>query len=168
VLAGLRSSALRGSSRPQPVGQAARTRTRTRPRGCWQALDNATGEHDGKQRLQPLLDELDEAGYTAAAGCLADDPDALVVHLRYPTRHRRRWQSTNLLERSLGEVKRRTKVIGRFPVETSCLTLVWAVLDLDITHATNGINFTELERQRLKTIRYQPADQPIPEEVTAA
>jgi Transposase, Mutator family len=41
--------------------------------------------------------------------------------------------ATNLLERSLGEVKRRTKVIGRFPVETSCLTLVWAVLDLYIT-----------------------------------
>jgi transposase-like protein len=75
---------------------------------------------------------------------------------------------TNLLERSLGEVKRRTKVIGRFPGETSCLTLVWAVLDLYITHATNGIKFTELERQRLESIRYQPADQPIPEEVSAA
>jgi transposase-like protein len=35
----------------------------------------------------------------------------------------------HLLERSLAEVKRRTKVIGRFPGETSCLTLVWAVLD---------------------------------------
>jgi transposase-like protein len=43
---------------------------------------------------------------------------------------------TNLLERSLAEVKRRTKVIGRFPGETSCLTLVWAVLDLYITNAT--------------------------------
>ena len=52
-------------------------------------------------------------------------------------RQRRRWRSTNLLERSLGEVKRRTKVIGRFPGETSCLTLVWAVLDLYMTHATN-------------------------------
>jgi hypothetical protein len=54
------------------------------------------------------------------------------------------------LERSLGEVKRRTKVIGRFPGETSCLTLVWAVLDLYISHATNGIKFTQLERQHLK------------------
>jgi putative transposase len=89
------------------------------------------------------------------------------VHLRYPTRHRRRWRSTNLLERSLGEVKRRTKVMGRFPGEESCLTLVSAVLGLSITHATNGIKFTELERQRLKSIRYQPADQTIPEEVTA-
>ena len=30
---------------------------------------------------------------------LADDLDALVVHLRYPPRHRRRWRSTNLLEK---------------------------------------------------------------------
>jgi hypothetical protein len=59
-------------------------------------------------------------------------------------------------------------VIGRFPGETSCLTLVWAVLDLSITHATNGIKFTQLDRQRLKSIRYQPADQPIPEEASAA
>jgi transposase-like protein len=80
----------------------------------WQALDDATNERDGKQRLLALVGELDRAGYTAAARCLADDLDALVVHLRYPTRHRRRWRGTNLLERSLGEVKRRTKVIGRF------------------------------------------------------
>jgi transposase-like protein len=81
----------------------------------WQALDDATNERDGKQRLLALVGELDRAGYTAAARCLADDLDALVVHLRYPDPHRRRWRGTNLLERSLGEVKRRTKVIGRFP-----------------------------------------------------
>jgi putative transposase len=144
-----------------------RERERVR-RAYWQALDDATNERDGKQRLQALVDELDRAGYTAAARCLADDLDALVVHLRYPTRHRRRWRSTNLLERSLGEVKRRTKVIGRFPGETSCLTLVWAVLDLYITHATNGLRFTQLERQHLKRLRYQGSDTPAPEEVNAA
>jgi putative transposase len=144
-----------------------RERERIR-RAYWQALDDATGERDGKQRLQGLVDELDRAGYTAAAKCLADDLDALVVHLRYPTRHRRRWRSTNLLERSLGEVKRRTKVIGRFPGETSCLSLVWAVLDLYISHATNGIKFTQLERHRLKQMRYEGHDEATLEEVTAA
>ena len=76
---------------------------------------------------------------------------------------------TNLLERSLGEVKRRTKVMGRFPGEDSCLTLVWAVLDLLITHETNGIRFTQLDRQRLNhdPIPRHPTT-PIPEEVTAA
>jgi putative transposase len=144
-----------------------RERERVR-RAYWQALDDATNERDAKQRLGALVDELDRAGYTAAARCLADDLDALVVHLRYPTRHRRRWRSTNLLERSLGEVKRRTKVIGRFPGETSCLTLVWAVLDLYITNATNGIRFTQLERQRLKRLRYEGHEHAVPEEVNAA
>jgi transposase-like protein len=91
-----------------------RERERVR-QAYWQALDEAINERDGKQRLKALVQELDKAGYTAAAKCLNDDLDALVVHLRYPLRHRRRWRSTNLLERSLGEVKRRTKVIGRFP-----------------------------------------------------
>jgi putative transposase len=134
----------------------------------WRALDDAISPSDAKQKLQALVDELDKGGYTAAARCLADDLDALVVHLRYPPRHRRRWRSTNLLERSLGEVKRRTKVMGRFPGEESCLTLVWAVLDLLITHQTNGIHFNQLDRQRLKRMSYEGAEATIPEEVTAA
>jgi putative transposase len=56
-----------------------RERERIR-RAYWQALDEATNEHDGKQRLQALVDELEGAGYTAAAKCLADDLDALAVH----------------------------------------------------------------------------------------
>jgi non-homologous end joining protein Ku len=59
-------------------------------------------------------------------------------------------------------------VIGRFPGETSCLTLVWAVLDLYITNATNGIRFTQLERQRLKRLRYEGHEQAVAEEVNAA
>jgi transposase-like protein len=134
----------------------------------WQALDDAINASDAKQRLQALVHQLEKDGYTTAAKCLADDLDALVVHLRYPPRHRRRWRSTNLLERSLGEVKRRTKVMGRFPGEDSCLTLVWAVLDLLITHQTNGIHFNELDRQRLTRLRYEDTEQTTPQEVTAA
>jgi putative transposase len=134
----------------------------------WRALDDATDERDGRKRLTALVDELDAAGYTAAAKCLTDDLDALVVHLRYPIRHRRRWRSTNLLERSLAEVKRRTKVIGRFPGETSCLTLVWAVLDLYITHAKNGVRFSQLERQHLRRMRYAGSEPTSDKEVSAA
>jgi putative transposase len=133
----------------------------------WRALDDAINPRDAKQRLRALVDELEAGGMSSAARCLADDLDAVVVHLRYPTRHRRRWRSTTLLERSLGEVKRRTKVMGRFPGEDSCLTLVWAVLDLLITHETNGIRFTELDRQHLNRTRYAAPDDAA-EEVTAA
>ncbi len=109
----------------------------------WSALTDATSVKDGKLRLQVLIAELEHRGYESAARCLGDDLDALVVHLRYPLRHRERWRSTNLLERSLGEVRRRTKVMGRFPGETSCLSLVWAVLDLFFSHASNGATFTD-------------------------
>ena len=142
-------------------------RDRDRIRGAyWDALDEAINERDGRERLHALVDELDHGGYTAAAKCLDNDLDALVVHLRYPLAHRRRSRSTNLLERSLAEVKRRTKVIGRFPGETSCLTLVWAVLDIYLTHAKNGVRFNQLERQRLLRMRYTGSDQPNDEEVT--
>jgi putative transposase len=64
-----------------------------------------------------------------------NDLPALCVHLKYFPRLRRRLRSSNLLERSLEEVRRRTKVIGRFPGESSCLSLCWAVLDLALAGA---------------------------------
>src|SRR5215208_977300 len=127
-------------------------------RAYWQALDEAKDERAGRERLGAIVDELERAGFTSAARCLADDLDALVVHLRYPLRHRKRWRSTNLLERTLGEVKRRTKVIGRFPGEESCLSLVWAVLDLQINNACNGAKLSEIDRQRLYRLRYEPGE----------
>lgn len=118
----------------------------------WQALDAAESLKDGEQRMRALIGELTDGGYHAAAACLAGDLDALLVHLNYPLGHRRKWRSTNLLERSLGEVRRRTKVIGRFPGEHSCLSLCWAVLDLIISHS-NRVTFTDIERQALTRIK---------------
>jgi non-homologous end joining protein Ku len=57
-------------------------------------------------------------------------------------------------------------VIGRFPGETSCLTLVWAVLDLVITNETNGIRFTQLDRQHLNRVRYSQDEEAIPKEAS--
>jgi putative transposase len=93
-----------------------------------------------------------ERPYPSAAACLAEDLPALCVHLAYPLRLRKRLRSTNLLERSLEEVKRRTKVIGRFPGETSCLSLCWAVLDLFIASA-RGLALTALEHRHLAQMR---------------
>ena len=48
--------------------------------------------------------------------------------------------------------------MGRFPGETSCLSLVFSVLDLFITHASNGATFTDVDRQHLYRIKYQQLD----------
>jgi hypothetical protein len=58
--------------------------------------------------------------------------------------------------------------MGRFPGEDSCLTLVWAVLDLLITHEANGIRFTELDRQHINRTTYMPSENAATQEVTAA
>jgi putative transposase len=117
----------------------------------WAALDEAQSAEEAESSLRRLVGEL-EREYPSAAACLADDLEALCVHLRYPLHLRKRLRSTNLLERSLGEVKRRTKVIGRFPGETSCLSLCWAVLDLVIAGA-HGLGLTEIDRRELDRLR---------------
>ena len=72
------------------------------------------------------------------------------------------------VERSLGEVRRRTKVIGRFPGETSCLSLCWAVLDLVISHS-NNVTFTDLEQLALERMaRERAATTTTTKEVIAA
>lgn len=122
-------------------------------RAYWAALDEAADAVDGERRLRALVGEL-EREHPSAAACLADDLPALCVHLRYPPRLRKRLRSTNLLERSIEEVKRRTKVIGRFPGETSCLSLCWAVLDLVIAGA-RGLGLTAIERRQVHELRVQ-------------
>jgi hypothetical protein len=51
--------------------------------------------------------------------------------------------------------------------ETSFLSPVWAVLDLIITHATNGATFTDLDRQHLYQLKCQAAEPATLEEITA-
>lgn len=53
--------------------------------------------------------------------------DCLTV-LDFPEPHRRRLTSTNMLERLMEEIKRRSRVIGVFPNRASCDRLVGAVL----------------------------------------
>src|SRR5690242_12114723 len=70
----------------------------------WAALTDATSVNDGKLRLQILISELEHRGYESAARCLAEDLDALVVHLRYPLRHRERWRSTDESVKGRGSI----------------------------------------------------------------
>jgi putative transposase len=100
------------------------------------------------------------------------DLDALVCHLRFPTQHRKPIRSTNLLERTFVEVRRRTKVIGRFPGETLVLSLVWAVLELS-SRSRRGVVMTPRAVAEIERLRHghaaSDADQPsTTEEVIAA
>jgi putative transposase len=96
-------------------------------------------------------------GVPERRACLADDLPALCVHLKYFPRLRKRLRSSNLLERSLEEVRRRTKVIGRFPGETSCLSLCWAVLDL-LFGGARGLGLTDLDYRHIALLKVARAE----------
>jgi len=95
--------------------------------------------------------------YPAAVRCLIDDRQALTAYLRFPAEHWHRIRHSNFIERTFGETRRRVKVIGRLPGETSCVSLVWAVLDRasrgwrGFTVTANGTRLLhDLRRQLLK------------------
>ncbi len=87
---------------------------------------------------------------------MADNLDALLVHLLFPAEHRKRIRHSNLIERTFGETRRRVKVIGRLPGEQSCLSLVWAVLD----RASKGWRGLTMTSKALRRLQDRPARTP--------
>jgi putative transposase len=117
----------------------------------WRVFDEASAPADGRRGLEEIVADY-RAAYPSAMAVIERDLDALVAHLRWPTERRKRIRTTNLLERTFVEVRRRTKVIGRFPGETSALSLIWAVLELS-SRGWRGVVMTpktvaEIERLR--------------------
>ena len=60
--------------------------------------------------------------------CLEGDLAECLTYLKFPEAHGKTIRTNNLLERTFGEGKRRTKVIPRFPTESSGLRLLYASL----------------------------------------
>jgi transposase-like protein len=110
--------------------------------------------------------------YPSAVACVTDELASLTVHLRFPAEHWRRIRHSNFIERTFGETRRRTKVIGRLPGERSCLSLVWAVLDR-ASRGWRGLTMTPRALRLLQDLRRQllhpPADKEVIDEaITAA
>jgi putative transposase len=121
----------------------------------WRILDEATSVAEARAGLLALAANY-RAAYPSAAAVIERDLDALVCHLRFPSEHRKRIRSTNLLERTFVEVRRRTKVIGRFPGETSALCLIWAVLELS-SRGWRGVVMTPRAVAEIERLRRNPA-----------
>ena len=99
--------------------------------------------------------------YPAAVKCLLVDREQLTSYLRFPVEHHRRIRHSNFIERTFGETRRRVKVIGRLPGETSCLNLVWAVLDR-ASRDWRGMTMTPTGTRLLADLRHQLLDPPTP------
>jgi putative transposase len=111
-----------------------------------------------------------QAMYPAAVKCLLADREGLTAYLRFPAEHHNRIRHSNFIERTFGETRRRVKVIGRLPGETSCLTLVWAVLDR-ASRGWRGFTMTAAGLRQLQDLRrslLEPPAQLRPRTVTTA
>ncbi len=117
----------------------------------WRIFDEAASPGEAKAALLALAEEYRRA-YPSAMRTITENVDELVSRLLFPSCHRKRLSSTNLLERTFVEVRRRTKVIGRFPGETSALSLIWAVLEL-ASRGWRGVTMTPRTVAEIEPIR---------------
>ena len=112
------------------------------------AVRDAPDYDRGTERAREALAMLDRE-YPTAARCLRDDLDASLAHLKLPVAHRRSIRTTNALERSFGEERRRSKVIPKFRSEKECLKLVFGVL-WRASERWRRVRFSEHERRQLE------------------
>jgi putative transposase len=124
----------------------------------WKVFDEAASAAEARRGLEAIVADY-RAAYPSAMAVIERDLDALVAHLRWPSEHRKRIRTTNLLERTFVEVRRRTKVIGRFPGETSALSLIWAVLELS-SRGWRGVVMTPKTVAEIERLRRQRASAP--------
>ena len=117
-----------------------------------------------RQRGRDLITKFKDR-YPAAMDCLERDLEECLTYLRFPEEHHRRLRTTNRIERLIGETRRRTKVIPRFPTERSCLSLLYASLITASKH-WRGIPMTAAMLRQLQTLRATIAV-PIKEEEVA-
>jgi putative transposase len=84
-----------------------------------------------KPRAEELLQEAIQRYAVSAprlSAWLEDNLSEGFAAFDFPLEHRRSIRTTNSLERINKEIRRRTRVVGVFPNEASCLRLVSALL----------------------------------------
>ena len=92
-----------------------------------EAIRDAANHKQGLRLAQEFISRHKDL-YPSLVKAFREDLEALLYHLKFPVVHRRSIRTTNLIERSFEEERRRSKVIPRFLTEKSALRLVYGVL----------------------------------------
>jgi putative transposase len=90
--------------------------------------------------------------YPSAMKCFQEDFEACIQHMFFPAGHQKHLTTTNLLERSFVEQKRRTRVIPRFFDEKSCLKLVYATM-VRVSEKWRRVKMSEYDLTILRNLR---------------
>ncbi len=91
------------------------------------AIRVAATLESGKQAAAGFIRAFGER-FPSAIKSLSVDLEASLTHLRLPEEHRKNCRTTNLIERSFVEERRRTRIIPGFLNEKSCLKPVFGTL----------------------------------------
>jgi putative transposase len=81
-----------------------------------------------RQKYNDLIKELDGIGYKGAADTLERFQYDVMNYMQFPEKHWKKLRTTNMMERTNKEVKRRTRVVGAFPDKQSVLRLAVSIL----------------------------------------
>ena len=92
-----------------------------------QSVLDSADEHRASEQLASVVRKYETTAPKLAQWMEENVPESFAV-FRLPPSHRRRLQTTNMLERVHRELKRRTRVATLFPNDASLLRLVTAVL----------------------------------------
>jgi putative transposase len=88
--------------------------------------------------------------YPSAVECLTEDIESCLTYYKYPYQHWLRIRTTNVVERSFKEVRRRVKTAGRFYNEERALTMVyWQLHEL----RWNGVSMNKEAKAILTKIQ---------------
>ena len=79
-------------------------------------------------RAEEVSSKWDARGADRVAKAIRDGVEDCLTVCSLPSSHRRRLNSTNMIERLMRELKRRTRVVGVFPNVASCERLIGALL----------------------------------------
>ncbi|MDD3247503.1 MAG: transposase, partial [Methanosarcina sp.] len=93
-----------------------------------EVADKITEALVDRQKLNDLIMELDSLGYKSAADTLESFQYDVMNYMQFPEKHWKKIRTTNMMERTNKELKRRIKVVGAFPNQDSVLRLVVSIL----------------------------------------
>jgi transposase-like protein len=114
-------------------------------------IRDASSYDQGKELAERFIQKYKKT-YPTLVGAVSDDLEALLSHLKLPIRHRKSVRTTNLIERSFVEERRRTKIIPGFWTEQSCLKLVFSIL-IRASKRWNQITMQDMELKQIDALR---------------
>ena len=104
--------------------------------------------------------------FPSAMKCMEETLEACLQALRLPAAHHKRLRTSNLLERTFGEHKRRTKVIPHFFTEEAAMKLSFAVL-LAVANKWRGVRMDVFAARKVEELRNELLPQGTSEESAA-